>query len=118
NKQQTCGNDENVRGKAVETSVWKIFSADPMNGRVEMSSSVFTGRKPIPVPRGAALVIARNFMKLKRRRIRPLRRQRQERRFGAQVGCEIHDFDLGVLYGANEIRQYRHMGFHPSLSHP
>src|SRR2546425_11599814 len=50
--------DELLGRNAVDGVVGQIFPADPVDGGVEMRSGVFAGLECVPIPGGAALVVA------------------------------------------------------------
>ena len=56
-----------------------------------MSAGVLAGLEPIPVPGGAALIVARQLPDFECGRVVPLRRQRQQRRLRTQGLGQIHD---------------------------
>src|SRR5579884_4402946 len=63
------GADINYAGRANEPGWWngigsvvgQVFARHPVNGRVEMRSRVFAQVQRVPVPRGAAFIVARYF---------------------------------------------------------
>ncbi len=68
-----------------------MLAANPVNGCIEMRSSVLAGFEGVPIPEGAAAVVAGEFAKGEGRRVVPLRREREQGRGGTQRQSEIDD---------------------------
>src|SRR5215468_4302299 len=78
------------RRDAVHRIVGKIFSRDPVDRRIEMSTGVLTGLESVPVPGRTTLIVVRQFPDLERRSVGELRRKRQQRGLRTQWLGEIH----------------------------
>src|SRR5215831_7589070 len=78
------------RRDAVHRVVGEIFSRDPVDGRIEMSTGVLTGLESVPVPGRTTLIVVRQLPDLERRSVGKLRRKRQQRGLRTQRLGKIH----------------------------
>ncbi len=101
--------DKFFRGDAVHGRVRQILTANPVNGSIEMRSSVLAGFEGVPIPEGTAVVVAGEFAEREGRRVVPLRREREQGRGGAQRQSEIHDTQAAsVEFFDQPEKDFRH----------
>src|ERR1051326_1431137 len=86
-----CGAHKFLRRNFVHAAVRQVLAAYPMDRRIKMRTGMLAGLKAVPVPSRAAIVIMRKLPDLKRRRVVPLRRQRQQRRLRTQRLGKVDD---------------------------
>jgi hypothetical protein len=80
-----------------------------MNGSIEVRASVLAGFEGVPIPEGAAVIVAREFAEGKGRSVVPLRREREQRRGRTQRKGEIHDAQAaGVEFFYQAEKDFRH----------
>src|SRR6267143_5266185 len=93
---------------AVGRVIGQVLSGHPVDRRVEMRASVLAAGKIVPVPGGAALVVARHFLDAKRPRLAHLRRQRDLRELGRKRLREVDDPDFPCRQFANKTIENAH----------
>src|SRR5260370_38861079 len=76
-----------------------------MNGSVEMGAGVLASFEGVPIPGGAALVVAGEFAEGERRRVDPLGREREERRGGTETESEIHDAQAARVESFDQLEK-------------
>src|SRR5262249_39085571 len=89
----------------VHSVVGKIFSRDPVDGRIEMSTGVLTGLESVPVPGRTTLIVVRQLPDLERRRVGKLRRKRQQRGLRTQEMGKVHHTKTPGSKFLNQLRK-------------
>src|SRR6267143_1061583 len=100
--------DEALRRNRVGGVVRQILSRHPVDRRVEMRAGVLAAGKIVPVPGGAALVVARHFLDAERPGLAHLRRERDLRELWRKRLREVDHPDSSCRQFANEIIENAH----------
>src|SRR6266446_7512252 len=85
------GADEFFRRDAIDGRVWQVLAAGPVDGGVEVGAGVLAGFEGVPIPEGAARIVAGEFAEGEGRSVVPLCGEWEEGRGGTERQSEIDD---------------------------
>src|SRR5271169_1997981 len=105
----TGGADEFSWWDAVDGRVREVLAGNPVDGSVEMGAGVLAGLEGVPIPEGAAGIVAGEFAEGEGRSVVPLGGEREEGRGGTQWEGEIDDAQAAGVESFDELeKDFRH----------